>query len=64
LTFKLIWESLKKFHKAKEVAALANSEGCIVKLQGIPTTLTSYGFTKSPANDNKENNKMILAYFS
>jgi hypothetical protein len=32
LTFKLIWESLKNFAKAKEVAALANSEGCIVKL--------------------------------
>jgi hypothetical protein len=27
-------ESLKNFAKAKEVAALANSEGCIVKLQG------------------------------
>jgi hypothetical protein len=25
--FKLIWESLKNFAKAKEVAALANSEG-------------------------------------
>jgi hypothetical protein len=34
IDFKLIWESLKNFAKAKEVAALANSEGCIVKLQG------------------------------
>jgi lysophospholipid acyltransferase (LPLAT)-like uncharacterized protein len=31
--FKLIWESLKNFAKAKEVAALANSEGCIVNFR-------------------------------
>jgi hypothetical protein len=50
--------------QAKEVAALANSEGCIVKLQGIPTTLTSYGFTKRKVQlMNKENNKMIIHIF-
>ena len=32
VSFKLICVSLKNFAKAKEVAALANSEGCIVKL--------------------------------
>jgi hypothetical protein len=56
--FKLIWESLKNFAKAKEVAALANSEGCIKASKGIPTTLTSYGFTKrKEVHDNKETTK-------
>jgi hypothetical protein len=47
--FKLIWESLKNFAKAKEVAALANSEGCIVKLQGH-TNNVDHGFTKEKSS--------------
>jgi hypothetical protein len=53
-------ESLKNFAKAKEVAALANSEGCIVKLQGHTNNVDQLCFTKrkkSPANDNKETTK-------
>jgi hypothetical protein len=63
--FKLIWESLKNFAKAKEVAALANSEGCIESFKSIPTTLTSYGFTKKkrPANDNKKQQNDTCIFF-
>jgi hypothetical protein len=48
-SFKLIWESLKNFAKAKEVA-LANSEG-IVKLQGHTNNVDQLWFyqKKSPA---------------
>jgi hypothetical protein len=54
--------SLKNFAKAKEVAA--NIQSCIVRNFRIPTTLTSYGFTKRKDQLMIGNNKMILAYFS
>jgi hypothetical protein len=59
-SFKLIWESLKNFAKANEVAALANQRVVIVKLP-IPT-LTAIFQKKRPANDNRETPKMILHF--
>jgi hypothetical protein len=34
-----------------------------VKLQGIPTTLTSYGFTKKKTNDNKKQQNDTCIFF-
>jgi hypothetical protein len=47
--FKLIWESLKNFAKAKEVAALANSEGYCEASKAYQQRC-SYGFTKRKAS--------------
>jgi hypothetical protein len=49
--------SLKNFAKAKEVAALANSD--CVKLQGHTNNVDQLWFyqKKRPANDNKETTK-------
>jgi hypothetical protein len=56
--FKLIWESLKNFAKAKEVAALANSELYCESFQ-VTNNVDQLWFyqRKRPANDNKETTK-------
>ena len=66
-SFKFTWTSLRYFAIAKAVAALANSEGCNVKLPiAYQHRWPAIVFPKrnKPAKDRREIAKIMIAYFS